>query len=87
MEKFIFTFGGINPLFINKYVVIQAEDYGKARKIMFDLVGDKWCFQYTEEQWKKLTVSEDYRKFSFFCPETEISIEEIKEKLQKECQV
>ncbi|MCK5117859.1 MAG: hypothetical protein KAR44_14790 [Candidatus Aegiribacteria sp.] len=32
--------------------MIDAKDYGEARKEMFEQFGDKWAFQYTEETWK-----------------------------------
>ena len=45
MKSFYFTFGcGSDNA--NCYVEIQAEDYGKAREIMFEHYGDKWAFQY-----------------------------------------
>lgn len=32
---------------------IKAPTYGAARAKMFELYGDKWCFQYSEEDWNR----------------------------------
>ena len=51
MEKFIFTFGGNHPLrgFCQP---VFASNYEKARERMCYWYGDKWCFQYTNQQWE-----------------------------------
>lgn len=52
MKNYYFTFGcGIDDPHRNCYTVIQAESYDEARDIMFDRFGDKWAFQYDEEDW------------------------------------
>ena len=51
MPKFYFTFG-FGQKFEGCYTIIEAEDYEKAREEMFKRFGDKWAFQYTEEQWQ-----------------------------------
>jgi len=48
--KFYFTFG-FGQKHENCFTVIEAKSYGEAREIMFDRFGNKWSFQYTEEQW------------------------------------
>lgn len=53
MEKYYFTFLGNDPIHANHVQPIVAESYGKAREIMFSIYGDKWGFQYNEEQWNK----------------------------------
>lgn len=35
------------------YCVKIKGSYGEARQKMFDRFGDQWCFQYSEEEWKK----------------------------------
>lgn len=51
MPKFYFTFGYGTP-YRNRYIEIEAEDYGSARARMVELHGQKWAFQYTEEEFK-----------------------------------
>lgn len=55
MKPFYFTFGfshhdPVNGSLASCYTKIEAEDEGKARKIMSDRRGLKWSFCYTEEQ-------------------------------------
>lgn len=33
---------------------IQANSCGEARQKMFDVYGEKWAFQYSEEKWNEL---------------------------------
>ena len=53
MKKYYFTFMGDDLLYHNKVQPILAEDYGAARSLMFGRYGDKWAFQYTQEQWEE----------------------------------
>lgn len=48
---YIFTFDSAH-LYGGKAVKVKG-DYDTARKKMFDFYGDKWVFQYSEEEWKK----------------------------------
>lgn len=50
LKKFIFTFGSSHH---NAKLCqpIYAKDYESARQKMFDIYGDKWAFQYSEEEW------------------------------------
>lgn len=52
MQKFIFTFYTAHPLG-GKCQPIYAKDYGQAREKMCEYYGNKWGFQYTEEEWNK----------------------------------
>lgn len=54
-ETFYFTFG-VGQKLGGHCQPIQAENYEKARQRMFDIYGNKWAFQYTEEQWIKATT-------------------------------
>lgn len=36
------------------YYVKAQGTYGGARQKMIDMFGDKWAFQYSEEEWNKL---------------------------------
>lgn len=51
MEKYYFTFG-VSHKYGGHYVVIEGTDYDDARSKMFKMFGNKWAFQYTEQQWK-----------------------------------
>lgn len=75
-QVFIFTFGEINPLFLQKHTRIVASSYGEARQNMFDVVGDKWCFQYPLENWLEWINSEGAKRFP---KEEYISFDKIKE--------
>ena len=64
METWYFTFG-VGEEFGNrrsKYVKIVAEDYNKARAIMIEWYGYKWCMQYSEKEFaeflKKYPIEE-----------------------------
>lgn len=57
MENFYFTFGEEN---LKKYVKITASSYERARKLMFDYYGDKWAFQYEEEEFLPLIKKYNY---------------------------
>ena len=48
--KYYFTFG-FGQRYENCFTVIEANDYGEARDIMFEMFGKKWAFQYDEEHW------------------------------------
>ena len=64
MEKWYFTFG--KGMFLedvslaNRVVEIEANSYGEAREIMISWFGDKWAFQYDEEEWEELIEKFDY---------------------------
>lgn len=49
-ETFYFTFGSgqVNE---NCYCIINAVNWDEARKLMFDMYGNKWAFQYIEKDW------------------------------------
>ena len=49
---YIFTFGG-SHLYAGKAVKVKG-DCDTARKKMFDFYGDRWAFQYSEEEWEKI---------------------------------
>lgn len=50
MKTWYFTFCGNHEL--GGYCQpIKAQSWGVARAKMFELYGEKWCFQYDEEQW------------------------------------
>ncbi len=60
MNKHYFTFGqdhahryGRTTLDCDSVVEITARDGHVAREKMFDLFGQKWSFQYTEETYKE----------------------------------
>lgn len=57
MPKFYFTFGVNRPLG-EYYHVIDQETYGEARAEQVEHFGDKWAFQYTEEEWNKGGISQ-----------------------------
>jgi hypothetical protein len=57
MSKYGFTFGQQHVHSVGGFtydhdvvVVIEADDYGKAREIMFESFKDKWSMQYEEDQ-------------------------------------
>lgn len=64
MEKWYFTFG--KGMFLedvslaNRVVEIEANSYGEAREIMISWFGDKWAFQYDEDEWEELIGKFDY---------------------------
>lgn len=64
MEKWYFTFG--KGMFLedvslaNRVVEIEANSYGEAREIMISWFGDKWAFQYDEDEWEELIEKFDY---------------------------
>lgn len=53
MEKYYFTFLGNDPIHANHVQPIVANNYYDARRIMFDVYGEHWGFQYSEEQWNE----------------------------------
>lgn len=50
-KKFYFTFGVGDPIHAHKYVVIESDNYEKARSKMFKLFGSNWAFDYPEDKW------------------------------------
>lgn len=50
-QYWIFTFG-VGQEHGGKYVRIKGT-YGEARKKMCDKYGNKWAFQYPEEEWNE----------------------------------
>ena len=60
MEKFYFTFGIGQSLLANRYVEIQAETFGDARKIMEESFGTKWSFSYNEKEWNAKNIAAKY---------------------------
>ena len=60
MEKYYFTFGIGQSLLANRYIEIEAETFGDARKIMVESFGTKWCWQYTEEEWIEKNIAAEY---------------------------
>jgi len=50
---YFFTFGS-GQLNEGKCQPIYAESFIKARERMFEVYGDKWGFQYEENEWKKI---------------------------------
>lgn len=56
METFYFTFMQIDRR-KDCYAAVKAESYASAREEMFRRFGDKWAFQYAEEQWR---ISKEY---------------------------
>jgi hypothetical protein len=51
MRRFYFTFGTGRP-YRDHYVVIEADDRSTARDVMFDAHGEKWAFDYNEDEWE-----------------------------------
>jgi hypothetical protein len=49
MFYFTFGFGQENQ---GKYQPILASSSYNAREKMFEMYGDKWCFEYSEQEWK-----------------------------------
>lgn len=47
-----FTFG-YGQEYAGHYVKVKGT-YGEARQKMFDKYGDKWCFQYSEDEWSEM---------------------------------
>lgn len=54
-RNWIFTFGS-NSEFAGKYVKIFGT-YEGARAEMFEMFGDKWAFQYSEEAWQEIVAN------------------------------
>ena len=52
-KKWYFTFG-CGQVNAGKCQPIYAKSANKAREKMFDIYGEKWCWQYTEEEWKEI---------------------------------
>lgn len=52
IKKFIFTFG-CGQENAGYYQEIYAKNSDEAREKMFEMYGDKWAFQYTEEDWER----------------------------------
>ena len=53
MKKYYFTFGTshihkVNGIILTsgRILCMQAETYGEARQRVFELIGNKWAFQY-----------------------------------------
>ena len=53
MSKWYFTFGS-GQKYEGKCQVVEAKSYGEARQKMFKVHGDKWCFQYSENDWNDI---------------------------------
>lgn len=70
--EWIFTFGHGQP-FQGKYVRIEGE-YMDARNQMYNIFGDKWGFQYSIDEWRKMENDKD----RMYPLETEISLEDAK---------
>lgn len=51
-QKWRFTFGCGHEL--ANYCQPIIGTYMSAREKMFEMYGDKWCMQYSEEQWKEI---------------------------------
>lgn len=60
MKKFYFTFGIEQSLLANRYVEIEAETFGDARKNMKESFGEKWCCQYNEKAWREKNIADEY---------------------------
>lgn len=55
-ERFYFTFGSdAVDRGMPEFICILAENKEKARRKMFSLFGDKWAFQYDQQQWLEAT--------------------------------
>ena len=52
METWYFTFLSDDFTKGDYVQPIRAKSFGEARSKMFELYGEKWCFQYSEEQWE-----------------------------------
>jgi hypothetical protein len=46
-----FTFCYGDPIHGGWCQPIKAASYGEARRKMFEMYGEKWAFQYSEEEW------------------------------------
>lgn len=51
MKKYIFTFG-LGQRNKDYIQIIYAKDREAARKLMFEVYGNKWSWQYDEKQWE-----------------------------------
>lgn len=52
MAKFYLTFGcGIDQPNKNKYVIVEANKYSEARKIIMEYIGWNWSMLYSEKEW------------------------------------
>jgi hypothetical protein len=75
MAKFYFTFGSsethVHPGCVQP---IEADDWAHARRAMFALYGDKWAFQYTEEEWER---AKNRAEGSMFTPALETEVAEL----------
>lgn len=80
-QTFVFTFGEINPLFKHKYTKIVTNSSAEARRQMFEIVGDKWCFQYPIHKWLEW---ENSKQATYFPKEVYIPFEKVKEIMLKE---
>lgn len=71
MSKFYFTFGSSKDHAHQRMALpIVADSYAMARDAMFKLYGDKWAFQYTEEEWE--CMKQRAKSETFFNLESEL---------------
>ena len=71
MSKFYFTFGSSEDHAHPRMALpIVADSYAIARDAMFKLYGDKWAFQYTEEEWE--CMKQRAKSEAFFNLESEL---------------
>lgn len=72
MNNFIVTFGQkhthrVNGVTFDKdsVAVIEAEDYGKAREIAFELFGPKFCMMHDEEAYDMKNMGDYFPRGKF----------------------
>ena len=75
MGVWYFTFCSDDPIHGGYCQPIKAANYFEARNKMFEMYGDKWAFQYSEEQW--LEFKRDPHKIWPFKLETELELVEV----------
>ena len=68
--RFYFTFCGDDYEHRDYVQPIDADNYIKARQIMFKKYGEHWGFQYDEDQWNKWCNERP----SYYRPEIELPI-------------
>ena len=54
MSVWYFTFLGDDPVYGGYCQPIKAESWYDARIKMCELHGDRWCFQYSADEWERV---------------------------------
>lgn len=54
-RRWFFTFGSNHIGGLDGYVMMENMTYDEARQLMIEMVGVKWCGQYTQKDWEEGT--------------------------------